>query len=55
MELLGLLGTIGVGISFTGLGLVMRRQNQKNWKAFLFGGIAILTLVIISRVFGLSI
>jgi hypothetical protein len=45
----------GTGISFTGLGLQMRKQQNKNWKAFLFGGITMLVLVILSLVFGWSL
>jgi hypothetical protein len=47
--------TLGAGISFTGLGLLMRKENKKNWKAFLLGGIAMFLLVVISLVTGLSL
>ncbi len=42
------LGPLVMGVSFTCLGLVMRKQHKKNWKAFLFGGIAMLVFVIVS-------
>jgi len=38
-------GPIVMGVSFTCLGLVMRKQQKKNWKAFLFGGVAVLLFV----------
>jgi len=49
------ISALGAGISFTGLGLLMRKENKRNWKAFLFGGIAMLVLVVISLVTGLSL
>ncbi len=49
------LATLGAGVSFTGLGLLMRKENKKNWKAFLLGGVAMLVLVVISLVTGLSL
>jgi hypothetical protein len=41
-----------VGISFSGLGLIMRKQQKKDWRAFLFGGITMLVIVVLSLVFG---
>jgi ABC-type proline/glycine betaine transport system permease subunit len=47
---------IGAGISFTGLGLLMRRAGKKkNWKAFLIGGITMLVLATLSLLFGFSL
>ncbi len=40
-----------VGISFTGLSVLMRKQQKKDWRAFLFGGITLLIIVILSLVF----
>jgi len=45
---------VGVGISFTGLGLILRKQ-KKNWLAFFIGGITMLVLVALSLIFGFSI
>ncbi len=41
-------GPILVGVSFTCLGVVMRKQHKKNWKAFLIGGVAVLVFAILS-------
>jgi hypothetical protein len=41
-----------VGISFTVLGVTMRKQQKKDWRAFFFGGTTILIIVILSLVFG---
>jgi hypothetical protein len=43
------------GISFTSLGILMRKQQKKDWRAFLFGGITMLAVVILSLVFGFSL
>jgi hypothetical protein len=43
------------GISFTGLGILMRKQQKRDWRAFLFGGITMLTIVILSLIFGWSL
>ena len=48
------LAVLGAGISFTGIGVLMRRQ-KKNWKAFLFGGITLLVLAVLSLLFGFSL
>ena len=48
------LAVLGAGISFTGIGVLMRRQ-KKNWKALLFGGITLLVLAVISLLFGFSL
>ncbi len=48
------LSTFGIGIGFTGVGLLLRKEHKKNWKAFLLGGIAMLVLVFVSLIFGLS-
>jgi hypothetical protein len=48
------LATTGAGISFIGIGLTMRKRQNKSWRVFVFGGIALLVLVIVSIVFGLS-
>jgi hypothetical protein len=37
---------------FVGLGVGMRRQNKKDWRAFLYGGIVLLTIVILAAIFG---
>jgi hypothetical protein len=42
----------GTGVSFTGLGFIMRKQQKKNWQAFLFGGIMMLAIVVLSLIFG---
>jgi hypothetical protein len=36
------------------LGVQMRNQQKKDWKAFLYGGIAMLVAVIIAFIFHLS-
>lgn len=52
MELMHVVIT-GAGVSFIGIGLVLRTR-KKNWRAFFFGGVTLLILVIISLVSGLS-
>lgn len=37
-----------VAISFTGLGILMRKQNKKNWKAILIVGILCCVLAVVS-------
>jgi hypothetical protein len=49
------IGVTTMGICFLGVGLKLRKQQSKNWKAFLIGGIAMLALVILSFVFGWSL
>jgi hypothetical protein len=44
-----------VGISFTGLGILMRKQQKRDWRAFILGGITMLAVVILSLVFGFSL
>jgi len=43
-------GPLLMAISLTALGLIMRKQNKKNWRTFLFVGLAILIMEIISFV-----
>jgi hypothetical protein len=43
------------GISFTGLGILMWKQQKKSWQAFLFGGITMLAIVVLSVMFSFSI
>ena len=43
------------GICFTSLGIIMRKQQKKDWRAFLVGGIVMLAAVILSLVFGFSL
>jgi hypothetical protein len=39
-----------MAISFTGLGLVKRKQNHKDWKPYLIGGVMMCLLAIVSIV-----
>ena len=48
------LATAGVGISFIGIGITMRKQQNKQWRAYFFGGIVLMVLVVIALIFGLS-
>jgi hypothetical protein len=41
------IATFGTGVSFTGIGLLLRRQG-KSWKAFFFGGIGMLIMGVVS-------
>jgi len=45
------IAALGVSISFIGLGLVFRKQ-QKDWKAFFYGGVALLLLVVVALILG---
>jgi hypothetical protein len=48
--------TIGlVGITFTWQGVLMRKQQKKDWRIVYFGGITMLAVVILSLVFGFSL
>ena len=49
------IAVIGAGISFTGLGLLARKQQHKNWLAFFLGGIAMLLFAFLSLAFGFSL
>jgi hypothetical protein len=49
------LATAGAGISFLGIGLTMRKQQNKQWRVFIFGGIALLAFAAVSIIFGLSL
>ena len=40
------------GLSFTGLGFIMRKQHKKNWQAFIFGGATMFALALLSMIFG---
>ena len=46
---------IGMGISFTGIGISMRKQQKPQWRAFLFGGIILLSLGLLAITFGWSV
>lgn len=41
-----------VAVCFTGIGVQMRKQQNKQWRAFFFGGVTILAIVILSLIFG---
>ena len=40
------------GICFVGLGLMGRKQQKRDWRPLLLGGIAMLVIVALSFVFG---
>jgi len=42
-----------MAIGFTGLGIIKRKQNLNDWKAFLFGGIAMCILAVVSIILSL--
>jgi hypothetical protein len=47
------LAILGMSVSFILLGLVDQKpRGRKNWKAFVFGGLAMLVLVVLSFLFG---
>jgi hypothetical protein len=41
-----------IGLVFTSLGFGMRKQQKKNWQAFIFGGAAMCAIVLLSVIFG---
>jgi hypothetical protein len=43
------------GLSFTSLGFIMRKQQKKNWQAFIFGGATMFALALLSMIFGWGI
>lgn len=45
-------GVLNMGLSFTILGFIMRKQKKKNWQAFFFGGTTMFTLALLSMIFG---
>ena len=47
--------SFAAGIGFTILGFQMRSQNKRNWKAFIFLGVALVISVVVKVVFGVSI
>jgi hypothetical protein len=42
------------GISFIGIGIRLRQKQSKQWRAYFFGGVVLLLLVVLALVFGLS-
>ncbi len=44
----------GAGVSFVGIGINLRKQQNKQWRAYFFGGLIMLLLVIVASIFGLS-
>jgi hypothetical protein len=48
------ISTLGAGVSFTGIGLMMRRQG-KPWKAFFCGGLSLIVLCVLSLALGLAL
>ncbi len=44
-----------VGIIFTNQGILMRKQQKKDWRIVFFGGITMIVVVILSLVFGFSL
>lgn len=44
-----------IGVSFTGKGILLRKEQKPNWKAFLICGIIFLVLGVLSLMFGFSV
>jgi uncharacterized membrane protein HdeD (DUF308 family) len=49
------IAVVGIGISFSGQGILLRKQQKPHWKTFLIGGIIFLVLGVLSLIFGFAV
>ena len=55
MNFLEVTGIPIIALCFILLGVQMRNQQKKDWKAFLYGGIAMLAIFIVALIFHLKV